>query len=79
MRLAKSMVAATLPMFVRLRNSHAAKEMYSGSNTENTVFCVEVSRSGHFIPEEVRVFHSKILYPIDVAARPGVRYDLHAG
>jgi hypothetical protein len=48
-------------MFVRIRNLHAAKEMWERSNTANTVFCVEVSRSGHFIPEEVRLFHRKIL------------------
>jgi len=61
MRLVKSLVAATLPMFVRLCKLHATKEMYYGSNTENTVFCVEVSRSRHFIPEAVRLFHNKIL------------------
>ncbi len=35
--------------------------MYSGANTENTVFRVEVSGSRHFIPEAARVFHRKIL------------------
>ncbi len=78
MRLVKSVVAATLPMFVHFCNLQATKEMFYGPNTENTVFCVEVSRSGQFIPEEVRVFHRKILCAIDMAARLSVRYHLHA-
>ena len=54
-------LAATLPIFVHIRNLRGAKEMREKPNTANTVFCVEVSRSGHFIPEEVRLFHRKIL------------------
>lgn len=62
------MVADALPMFVHLRNSHAGKEMCLEPNTANPVFCVELSRTGHFIPKKVRFFHREILDAIDVAA-----------
>jgi hypothetical protein len=48
-------------MFVHIRNSHAGKEMYLEPNTANPVFCVELSRTEHFIPKTVRFFHREIL------------------
>ena len=71
-------MAATLPMFVHLCNLHATKGMYLETNTVNPVFCVELSRTGHFIPKKVRFFHREILGAIDMAAWHGVRYYLHA-
>lgn len=35
--------------------------MYLQPNTGNPVFCVELSRTRHFIPEKVRFFHREIL------------------
>jgi hypothetical protein len=52
--------------------------MYRRPNTANPVFCVELSRTRHFIPEKVHFSHRKILCAIDVAAWHGVRYYLHA-
>lgn len=71
-------MADTLPMFVRIRNSHAAKEMHLQPNTANPVFCVELSLTEHFIPKKVRFFHREILGAIDLAAWRVVRYYLHA-